>query len=135
MVSVWFWKFIRFHFRTCYQFSKCPVTWNSQTRLFKFEFKNVLQYKTLYFLIYFVLGVLVQGSLVSVCVCYFKHWITFEHVNIGIIIIFALFVGLIYFPILIATFIPYYGREEVYALNNMLELDKNLEQTCRIRKL
>jgi len=134
MVSVWFWKFIRLHFSLYYNISKCPVTWNSTTRLFKFEFKNTWQYKTFYFLIFFVLGVLVQGSLISVCVCYFINLITLSQVNIGIVVIFMLFSGTIYVAFLIAAFIPYFGRDEVYALNNMLELDKNLESVCKIRE-
>jgi len=134
MVSAWFWKSIRLQFSLYYNFSIVPVSWNSKTRTFEFEWKNLLQFKLFYFHIYFVLGFLLQGSCFSVVICYFTHPRLQVYLSIEYVFVYLLFGVAIFFPLIAATISPYYFRDEVYVMNNMLMTDNKLERICRDRE-
>jgi len=103
MVSAWFWNLICLQFSLYYNWSKVPVTWNSKTRSFEFEYKSLFQFKLFYFNIYFVLGLLLQGSCFSVAICYFTHSRLQAYLSIEYVFVYIFFGVVIFFPLIAAT--------------------------------
>jgi hypothetical protein len=133
MLSTWYWKSIDLHFSLYFNFTACPVKWNTPKRLFIYDLKRYRDYIPWFITTFVLYGGIAYNSIILVLI---RQWfsprdnITTLHITIYSFLALA---GTV--PLAIAFAIIFAGEDTVACANELILAKAELKELTDGKKI
>jgi len=104
------------------------MKWNKKEKKFAFDFEGYGHYLPWMFNVMFMLGVTMEGTLISIVYLFFTNdQATVQRISLPYIMLYTVVSFGILFPIVITIGIPLYGSPMVMVNNNVISMNVQLK--------